>query len=214
MKAKVTTIALAALLLAAAAPTGIQAQGNAAKPDSSAAPAPGRVGILNVRLAVVSTAEGKQASAELQSQFAPRQTELENMRKRLQDIQTRLTTGGQTLADDERNRLTREGEALQKRYERSLAEFREDSEAAQAEVFDRIGRKLSPVVERYTNENGIVAVFDSSSAVIFHPTADITQDIIRMYDQANPVRAAAPATRPQTQPGQTKPPAATKPPQQ
>ncbi len=213
MKVKVITFALAALLLAAAAPAQNPSQGSTANP-SSAAPAPNKVGILNVRLAIVSTAEGKVASAELQSQFAPRQNELSSMGKQLQDLQSRLNTGGQTMADEERSRLQRQGEALQKAYNRKSEELREDVQAAEAEVYDRISRKMSPVVDRYGEENGFAVIFDVTGGVVHAAaSADITQDIIRLYDQANPVKAAAPAARPQTQPGQTKPPAP-KPPQQ
>lgn len=216
MKVKVTLFALAAMLLAATALTQAQAQGTAAKPDTSAAaPAPGKVAVLSVRLAIFSTAEGKQSLAELQSLFAPRNNELEIIRKRLQDIQTRLTTGGQTIAAEERVRLERDGQTQQRKGERLARELQEDSEAAQQEVLDRIGQKMSAVVNRYAAENGIAAVFDTNSTVFAAPAADITEEIVRLYDQANPVKAAAPAPRPQAQPGQTKPPAAPpKPPQQ
>src|SRR2546430_9898624 len=56
----------------------------------SASAAPGKVGVINIRGAIGSTAEGKQAQAELQSQFAPRQTEIENMNKQINDLRQRL----------------------------------------------------------------------------------------------------------------------------
>ena len=40
-----------------------------------------------------STGEGKQASGELQSQFSARQSELENLQKSIEDLQTRLSAG-------------------------------------------------------------------------------------------------------------------------
>ena len=73
--------------------------------QSGAAGAPTKVGVINVQIAITSTAEGKQAAAELQSKFAPRQTDLDNMRKQLDDLQTRLRTGQTTLSDDEKARL-------------------------------------------------------------------------------------------------------------
>src|SRR3984885_15795395 len=85
--------------------------------QSSGAPgAPSKVGVINVQVAITSTAEGKQAAAELQSKFAPRQTDLDNMRKQLDDLQTRLRTGQTTLSDEEKARLTREGDVLTRSY--------------------------------------------------------------------------------------------------
>ena len=61
-----------------------------------------KVGVINVQVAITSTSEGKQAAAELQSQFAPRQSELDGLRRQIEDIQTRLRTGASTLSDDEK----------------------------------------------------------------------------------------------------------------
>src|ERR1700680_2531130 len=71
-----------------------------------------KVGILNVRQAIVTAADGKQASAGLQSQFAPQQNDLQNVQKQMQDLQNRLSNGARTLSDDEQSRLQRQGELL------------------------------------------------------------------------------------------------------
>ena len=57
-----------------------------AAPAASAAPgASGKIGVINVRQAIVTTSEGKQASAELHG-TSPRQTELENLNKQIADL--------------------------------------------------------------------------------------------------------------------------------
>jgi outer membrane protein len=214
-----TWTALALLLLAVAA--GAQAQGGGSSP---AAAAPSKVGTLNVRQAIINTAEGKQASAELQSQFSARQNDLDNVRKQIEDLQNRLRSGERTLSEDEKARLTRQGELFSRQYQRKQDDLQEELNAAQAEVIDRIGRKMLDVLGRYARENGYTVVFDTSgqnSPVLYATTqVDLTQDIIRLYDQAYPVKAAAPTpaapARPQpkpvqplptTQPPPTQPPA-------
>jgi outer membrane protein len=172
----------------------------------------GKIGVINVRQAIVTTAEGKQASAELQSQFAPRQNELEALNKQITDIRNRLGAGTVTLSDEEKGRLTVQGQRLTQQLERKQNELQEDLNAAQGDVVDRIGRKMMDVLDRYSRENGMIAVFDSSSQnspILFASTnIDITQDIIKLYDQAYPLKAgsAAPAAKPAPKP--TTPPAA------
>src|SRR3989441_3918380 len=63
----------------------------AQSPAAAASAAAGKVGVINIRQAIVTTAEGKLASAELQSQFASRQTEIENMSKQVNDLRQRLS---------------------------------------------------------------------------------------------------------------------------
>ena len=81
--------------------SGAHAQATAAKAAEGAA----KIGVVNMSEIIAGTSEGKQAAAELQSQFAPRQNELQNIQKQVEDDQTRLRTGQTTLSDDEKARI-------------------------------------------------------------------------------------------------------------
>ena len=176
-----------------------------------------KIGVISVRQAIASTAEGKQAGAELQSQFAARQNELEGLNKQINDLRQRIDAGTGKLSQDELARLQREGEVKARQLQRKQDEYQEDVNAAQADVFDRIGRKMIDVLDRYARENGYVAVLDSSAQntpILFASTnIDVTQDIVRLYDQAYPVKGGAaattparPAQKPAAQPPAAKPP--------
>lgn len=156
-----------------------------------------KVGVINVQIAITSTAEGKQAAAELQSKFAPRQTELDNMRKQLDDLQSRLRTGQTTLSDDEKARLAREGDTLTRTYQRKQQEAQDDFNDEQQDVVNRIGRKMMTILDKYSKDNSYAIIFDTSAqqtpVVYAANQIDVTQDIIRLYDQGNPVKGGAPS---------------------
>ena len=215
-----TTI-LAGVFVFGGSASSLRAQGSAsAAPGSSAVP--GKIGVINVRQAIVTTSEGKQASAELQSQFAARQTELENLNKQINDLKQRLSAGQATLSQEEQARLTRQGELLARQLQRKQDEYQEDVNASQGDVIDKIGRKMIDVLDRYARENGYVAILDSSAQntpILYASNQiDVTQDIIKLYDQAYPLKAgsATPkpaATRPAAQSTTPKPaPTASQPP--
>jgi outer membrane protein len=170
----------------------------------ASAPASSKVGVINVQAAIASTAEGKQAAAELQSQFAPRMTELQNLQKQIEDLKNRLQTGQSTLSDEEKARLQREGDQLTRTIQRKQQEFQDDSNDAQQEVVNRIGRKIVDVLNKYSKENAYSVILDTSSQttpVLFAANQiDVTQDIIRLYDQSYPVKAAAGAAPARTTP--------------
>jgi outer membrane protein len=204
LRSKGTLAALAVIFLAPLAGIRAQATGGAA------ASAPAKIAVLNVRNAIVATAEGKQAQAQLQSQFAPKQNELQSTQKQIEDLQRRLNEGARTLSDDEKGKLQRQGELLTRRLQRDNDGLTEELNAAQGEIVDAIGRKMLDVLDRYARENGYAVVFDTSaqgSPVVYGSSqADITQDVVRLYDQAYPVKgggapaasAPAPAPRPAT----------------
>ncbi len=175
-----------------------------AQSPAAGTPTLGKVGVINIRGAIGTTAEGKQAQAELQSQFAPRQTELENLNKKINDLRQRLAACEGKCSQDEINRLTVEGQKATQRFDRMNTELQEDSNSALGEVVDRIGRKMVDVLDRYARENGYTVVLDSSAQnnpILYASTQiDVTSEIVRLYDAAYPLKAGAPA--------QQKPPAA------
>jgi outer membrane protein len=191
--------------LAAASLIGAASLCAQAAPAAGAATA-GKVGVLNVRGAIVATGEGKQASAELAGQFAARQTELENMNKQINDIRQRLQANEGKLSPEEGARLQRQGEALQKQLQRKQEDYQEDVNAAQQDVIERIGRKMMDVLDRYARENAYTAIFDSSAqgAPIYVSNGiDVTADIVKLYDQAYPAKASATPAKPAAKPATT-----------
>ncbi len=172
-----------------------------AQAAAGAAAGTGKIAILNVRQAIVATSEGKQASAELQTQFAPRQNELEALNKQINDLRQQLSANQTTWSDEQKARAQAQGQKLAQQLDRKQNEMQEDVNAAQSDVVDRIGRKMMDVLDRYARESGFLAVFDSSSQnspIIYAANSiDVTQEIIKLYDQAYPVKSgAAPAARP------------------
>jgi outer membrane protein len=205
--------AVAALLLLPGATAW--AQGGAA------GGAPTKYAVINIRQAIVTTAEGKQASAQLQSQFAPRQGELEGLQKQMADLQNRLNNGARTLSDDEKARLQRQGDLLSHEFQRKQDDLNEEVTAAQSDIVDVIGRKMLDVLNRYARENSLALVLDSSaqgSPVVYSANElDVTDAIVRLYDQAYPVKEGTtteskkPAAAPAAAPGQTAAPKKTTP---
>ena len=190
MKIRAAVPVLAALLIAPAV------WGQA----STAASAPAKVGVINVQAAIAGTAEGKQAVAQLQSQFAPRTSELQNMQKQIEDVRARLQAGETTLSDEEKARLTRQGDQLTRSFQRKQQEFQDDSNDAQQDLINRIGRKMIEVLDKYAKEHGYSLILDTSSQqtpVIYAANqVDVTQEIIHLYDESNPVKAGAASTTP------------------
>jgi outer membrane protein len=165
--------------------------------SSTGAQPPSKVGTISLQAAVAGTAEGKRASAELQTQFAARSAELQNLQKQIEDLQAKLQSGQATLSDEERGRLQREGERLTHTFQRKQQYFQDDLNVAQQDVINNIGRKLVDVLSQYSKENGYSVILDSSSqqtpVVYGAPQVDITPNIVRSYDQSYPAKTSAAA---------------------
>jgi outer membrane protein len=192
------------------APAAMAQTGTTAAP----AAAPNKIAVLDIQGVIIGTAEGKQAAAELQSQFAPEQANMDKARKQIEDLEKKAQAGANTLSDEEKGRMQRQDEVLQKNLQRMQEQLSDEANAARAEILDRIGRKVVELVDRYARENGIGVVIDSSgqaSPVLYRAAAlDISGDIVKLYDQQYPVKAATAspaAPKPGTPPATSQPPA-------
>jgi Skp family chaperone for outer membrane proteins len=166
---------------------------------------PTKFKVMDMRAAIVNTAEAKAAGAQLQSQFASQSANIENIQKSMDDIQKRGAAGANTLSDEEKSKMQRQYGLLQNQLKRASEQLDEQSQAAQADIVDNIGRKMMDLVETYAKENGLDCVLNSSGdsiSVLYKSTSlDVTQEIVKLYDQKYPVKgvtpaAAAPAPRP------------------
>ena len=186
----------AALACAQTPPSGaVGAAG--AKPAVSAAPAavPTKIAILYVQNAILSSAEGKKAAAELQGKFNPRRQALEKRQADIQALQDQLKKGAATMSDDAKNKLARQIDADGKSFQRDGDDLNADAEQEQNRIFGDMIQKLQAVVAQYAAQNGYAVVLDVSnqqSPIMWAAAStDITGDIVKLYDQAHPVAAAA-----------------------
>lgn len=163
-----------------------------------------KIGAIHLRQAIVSTAEGRKASAQIDAEFSARRKELESLSKQIEEIRQRLSSGANTLGDEEKERLTVRGQRLSQQLERKQNEFQEDLNNAQSDAIAGINRKLLGLVSEYAPKNGFSAVLDDSApnTPVLYAATDITADIVRLYDQTYPVKEGTspankqPATKP------------------
>jgi outer membrane protein len=159
--------------------------------------APTKVAIINIQAAILQTADGKKAAAELSAKFDARKAALQKRGTELQGKVEQLRKGASTMSDEARAKLMRENDAENKSITRDGEDLNADIAQAQDKLMNDIGGKMLEVVQQYSTANGfaiVLNVSDAQSPVIWHnPATDITLDIIKLYDQARPV-AAAPKT--------------------
>jgi outer membrane protein len=170
---------------------------------------PTKVGIIHVQNAILQTKDGQKAAADLQTTFSPKQQELEKKRNELTALQDQLRKGSATMSEDAKTKLMRDIDATTTRVNRDTQDAQSDLDEAQGKIMQELGGKMMAVLEKYATQNAYAVVLDVSSPqtpVIWATSAvDITNDIIKLYDQTYPGGAAAAAAKP---PAAAKPAAA------
>lgn len=178
-------IALTVLLGALVGPLGVRAQGTAS--------AQNKIGVINIQAAIGATAEGKKVLTDLQTKYQPRQKELQRLNQEIQAIQDQLAKGQATLSDDEQARLNRELEDKQKQLKRDAEDASTDFNHDRDEAVNKIVQKMVRVINDYAQKNGFSLVLDDAQISVYFASKDIeiTAEIVKLYDAANPVAADA-----------------------
>lgn len=174
------------------------------------AQSPPKMAIINLRLAIASTAEGKQFLADFETKFAPRQNELNEINRKIEELAKQIQAKQSTWSDEQKAKAQIEGQRLTRMLNRKQADYQSDRNAAKEDIVQTIGGRLVPVIDRYARENNLGTVIDSSGPgaplLFVSPTVDITEPVAKLYDQTHPVKstAAAPA-KPATAPAKPAP---------
>jgi outer membrane protein len=167
----------------------------------------GKIAVINIQGAIISTKDGQKAAAELNAKTAPKKKELEQRQNDINSLQDQLNKGSNTLSDSAKSDIYKNIEAKKKNLQREVEDAQADLEADQQKLLQQLGQKILAVIEKYSRDNGFTLVVDVSSpqtpVLYASPSIDITKEIIELYDKST-AGASAPAPTPTT----SKPPAA------
>jgi Skp family chaperone for outer membrane proteins len=198
MMVAVLTLALAAPVFAQTPPAGAKPQTPAqppATPPAAAQPAPkpappvpfpqdAKIAFIDVNAIAATSVAGKEASKKLTALNDKKMAEIQEKNKQLQALQTKLNTGGAVLSETARTQLEKDIDKMQRdiqfTQQNAQAEMQELTNDLQAEF----QKKLLPIIEEVAKEKGLHAVFSiaDSGAAYVHAGLNISDEIVKRLD--------------------------------
>lgn len=151
-----------------------------------------KVGFVNTLEVLYATEEGKRELEQLNQFASGRQQELAARTSELQKLQEQYVAQQGTLNVEAR--LEMERDITEK--ERSLKRLQEDIELDYNQRSDvllaKMSEKIREVINTYARENRYGVIFLRNEAQTYvDASLDITQEIIRIYNQRNPATGQA-----------------------
>ena len=156
---------------------------------------------VNTRAILQGTAEGSKALQELEVFRNEKQQAMQTQSEELQALRQQYDSQSRMLNPDTAAEMEREITTK----DRQLRRLQEDAELElnrrQNELYTRMSEKITTLIGEYAEQNGIGVVFIQNPSIPYTtPALDITADIIKLYDERNPVAGAQPAAAPATTP--------------
>jgi outer membrane protein len=152
-----------------------------------------KVGFVEVERAVAVCEEGKARLKDLETWAKPLQDELAKLNKDINDLGAEINAKRGVASDEALADLNRQLVAKQRGFEDKQRIAKRDFEQRQNDVLKDLGGRLQEIVANYAKENGYTAIFilKPNDLVFLAPGADITDLVIKLYNQKYPLPAAA-----------------------
>lgn len=158
---------------------------------------PSKVGTIHIQNAIIGTKDGQKAAAELQAKFDPKRKELERKRADIEQLQTQLRNGSNTMSEEQKQKLYRDIDTRTKSLNRDTEDAQAEFEQEQNRVLQKLGQSIMALITKYSRDHGYAVIFDVSnpqSPVLYVSDAvDITSEIVKLYDGQTGANASAPA---------------------
>ena len=137
--------------------------------------------------------QAKAATQALESEFSPKQKQLEASRKDFEGKMQKFDRDQSTMADAERTKTQRELRETQLSLERRAKEFQEDVQMRQNEELQRVQKMIVESVRTYAKAQGLDLVI--AQGVIYNSeSVDITVPVLaNLQSKAASAGVAAPA---------------------
>jgi outer membrane protein len=147
-----------------------------------------KIGVVDMRRAILESAEITKASKELADKYKPRQEQGQQLQKQLADIQQQLQTGGDKLSPAQQQELQLQGQRRQRELQRLSDDLQADLDRDRNEVLGKAQVNMKAIVDKLAADKGLDLVIDAGNAVSYKPALDFTQDAITAYNAAHPVK--------------------------
>lgn len=171
-------------LLAAPAPAQTPAP-----PPAASAPRTGpneKVGIFDMQRVLAKSASGVAAREALERERAVMQKDVDTKRQELEKLRDELDKKGPLMTAEARREKEDGFERKRRDFARLRDDYAKELEKKEQELLRRMYREIQGVIQQVGAAGHFLAIIDRQAVVYVAPTADITDEIIRAYDQQQP----------------------------
>ena len=202
MKAVLRAVVILTVALAASG-TVVRAQAPGTAPAAGCG-GPQRISFIDVQRVLARSAAGVAAREQLEREKAAMQKEMDNRKLELDKLREDMEKKGALLSPDARREKQEQFERKRRDAARLMDDFQKELEKKEATLLQKVLQDVSGVIERIGKDKGCYMIVEKRGAGVIYgdPQADLTDEIIRTFDQQAPKgpAAAPPAASPAKKP--------------
>jgi outer membrane protein len=144
-----------------------------------------KIGFVDVQRVLARSAAGVAAREQLEREKAAMQKEMDGKRQEIEKLRDEIDKKGPLMTADVRREKQDVFERKRRDAARLADDFQKELEKKEQTHLQRVLAELSAVIERLGKQRGYYLVVEKRGAVVLYAdaSADLTDDVIRAYDQ-------------------------------
>ena len=144
-----------------------------------------RVAFVDVQKVLVRSVAGVAAREQLEREKATMQKEMDGKRQELEKLKEELDKRGALMTADARKEKQEVFDRKRRDATRLVDDFQKELEKKEQGLLQRVLQEISGVIERIGKERNYFMIVEKRGASVIYATAeaDVTDEIIRAYDQ-------------------------------
>ena len=149
------------------------------------APAPARIAFIDIQRVLVRSAAGVAAREQLEKEKAAMQREMDTKRQEVDKLREELEKKGSLLTGDARREKEDQLERKRRDATRLADDFQRELGRKEQQLLVKVQQELVGVIEKVGKQKGYYIIVERRGAGVlyFAAEADLTDEIIRAYDQ-------------------------------
>lgn len=152
-----------------------------------------RIAVVDSQRAVLESEDGLRVQASLKKMFDEKQRELDTKQNDLQKERQELEKQRNTLKPDVLQARAEKWQAEAAQVQQMFMEYNRELQRKQSELMQPILNQTLSVVQRIAKAEGYSLVIERQAVTYFQPEFDITERVIRGYNDGGAPASAAPA---------------------
>ena len=154
---------------------------------------PARVAVIDVQKVLTTSTAGKAAYDRLKKLQDDRVTKMQKMDEEVKTLGSELQTKKLSLSEEKQAEMAKTITDKQTALQRYAQDADKEVSEARDKALQELDGKIKPIIDSIGKEMGLAAIFNKfESGLIYASEAiDITETVIKRFNEANPVAGAA-----------------------
>jgi outer membrane protein len=172
-----------------------------------------KIAYVDVQRAIQETEEGKAARSRLRTEFDQRRAQIDKKSADLEKMQQEYEKQAPVLSDDAKRKKQEEFQKALIDARKSAGDLQEDMSRQEQQAMGNIVQRLQQVVTEIAERESLTFVIDKATLLHAPAAADITNEVVRRYndrfgagEKGKAAQKTAQPQKPPAQPPQKPPP--------